>query len=165
LLTKKAQYNNLLAVSWLLLFGYTLSVRQYGHYFIQILPPACILASISLTRLPLLKSTKEVFSKKGVAKICILIFIIWMIYHTILSDIFYEHLIGSDRNQVLEDQIETSNFIISHTEPYQRIISLPYDPSIYFLSGRYPCVNYLGLGCQWRCKTVQLWRNKIDHLS
>jgi hypothetical protein len=19
--------------------------------------------------------------------------------------------------------------------------------------------------CQWRCKTVQLWRNKIDHLS
>jgi hypothetical protein len=143
---KKVRYDDLLAICWLLLFAYTLTIRQYGHYFIQILPPACILASISLTRLPLLKNTKEFFSKRGIVKIFILIFIIWMIYHTILSDIFYEQLIGSDRNQVLIDQIETSNFIILHTEPNQRIISLPYDPSIYFLSGRYPCVKYLSLG-------------------
>ena len=146
LMIKKVQYNNLLAVYWFLLFGFTLTTRQFGHYFIQLLPAACILASITLTRLPNLKNIKEVFSKKGVIKILIFIFVIVLISHTILWSIFYEQLTGSDRNLVLENQEETSKFIILHTEPNQRIISLPYDPSIYFLSGRYPCVNYLELG-------------------
>ena len=142
---KKVQYNNLLAVWWLLLFGYTLTIRQFGHYFIQILPPACILASITLTRLPYLKNIKEVFSKNGVVTISIFIFVILLISHTILWSIFYDQLTGSDRNLVLENQIETSNFIISHTEPNQRIISFQFDPSIYFLSGRYPPFNFLNL--------------------
>ena len=148
LATKKVQYNNLLAVWWLLLFGYTLTIRQSGHYFIQILPPACILASITLARLPNLKNIKEVFSKKGAAKILIFIFVILLISHTILWSIFYDQLSGSDRNLVLENQIETSSFIISHTEPNQRIFSVPFDPSIYLLSGRYPPIKYLDLGIQ-----------------
>ena len=73
LVMKKVQYNNLMAVCWLLLFGYTLATRQYGHYFIQILPPACILASVTLTRVTNLKDMKEVLSKKGAAKILIFI--------------------------------------------------------------------------------------------
>ena len=142
------QYNNLLAVWWLLLFGYTLTTRQYGYYFIQILPSACILASITLTRLPYIKNIKGVFSKNGVVKISIFILVILLISHTILWSIFYDQLTGSDRNLVLENQIETSNFIISHTEPNQRIISFQFDPSIYFLSGRYPPFNFLNLDFQ-----------------
>jgi 4-amino-4-deoxy-L-arabinose transferase-like glycosyltransferase len=148
LLMKKVQYNNLMAVWWLLLFGYTLATRQYGHYFIQILPPACILASATLTKVPNFKNMKEFFSKKGAAKILIFIFVILLISHTILWSIFYDQLVGSDRNLVLENQIETSNFIISHTEPNQRIFSVPFDPSVYLLSDRYPPIKYLDLGIQ-----------------
>ena len=148
LVMKKIQYNNLMVVCWLLLFGYTLTTRQFGHYFIQILPPACILASITLTRLPNLKNIKEIFSKNGAAKIFIFIFVILLVSHTILWSIFYDQLTGSDRDLVLENQIETSNFIISHTEPNQRIFSVPFDPSIYLLSGRYPPIKYLDLGIQ-----------------
>ncbi|MGD0953672.1 MAG: hypothetical protein ABR985_15000 [Methanotrichaceae archaeon] len=137
-----------MVVCWLLLFGYTLTTRQFGHYFIQILPPACILASITLTRLPNLKNIKEIFSKNGAAKIFIFIFVILLVSHTILWSIFYDQLTGSDRDLVLENQIETSNFIISHTEPNQIIFSVPFDPSIYLLSGRYPPIKYLDLGIQ-----------------
>ena len=145
---KKIQYNNILVIWWLLLFGYTLTTRQFGHYFIQILPPACILASITLTRLPCIKNIKEVFSKEGVVKLSIFIFVILLISHTILWSIFYDQLTGSDRDLILENQIDTSNYIISHTEPNQRIISFQSDPSIYFLSGRYPPFNFLDLDFQ-----------------
>jgi 4-amino-4-deoxy-L-arabinose transferase-like glycosyltransferase len=145
-INRKVKNDNLFVVCWLILFGYTLTTRQFGHYFIQILPPACILASMTLTRLPFVKNIKDLFSKKGLVTIFVIIFFILLISHTILWSIFYDQLTGMDRNLVLENQTKTSDFIISHTEPNQRIISLPFDPSIYFLSNRYPPTKFLGMG-------------------
>jgi 4-amino-4-deoxy-L-arabinose transferase-like glycosyltransferase len=107
---KRVQYHDLLVVCWLSLFAYTLVIRQSGHYFIQILPPACILASITLIRLPFLENIKEAFSRKGVIKILILIFVVWMVSHTILWSIFYDHLTGLDRNLVFRGSDRSIKF-------------------------------------------------------
>jgi hypothetical protein len=88
-----------------------------------------------------LKSKKIFVSKEGVINILIIIFIIGMIYHTGSS---YQPMFKSNYKPLkLDDEIMISNFVISHTEPNQKILAIPYDPSIYFLSGRSPPVNYI----------------------
>jgi 4-amino-4-deoxy-L-arabinose transferase-like glycosyltransferase len=139
--TKKLQLDDLFLVYWLLIFCSTLTIRQYAQYFIPILLPACILASITLARLPIFKSKRNFISKEGFINIFIIIFLIGMIYHT---GVTYQPMLKSNYKPLkLDDEIMISDFVISHTEPNQRILAIPYDPSIYFLSGRNPPVNYL----------------------
>lgn len=145
-ITRRSDNYNLFSVIWLFVFIYTLTVRQFGHYFIQILPPACLLAAVSLIRLsPLFhpNSIKNMISRKDAIKLFTTICIIGMVLPGIFVYMYWEHSSSGIRNQDLKDQMQASDFIASHTSPDEKVLSYPYDPSIYLLSDRNPPTKYL----------------------
>lgn len=147
-LTNNFKNNDLFIVIWLLLFSSTLIIRQFGHYLIQILPPLCILASITLKKLiPLfyLKNIKGAFSRKEIANILILVCITAMTLSTFFATIYFIGNIASYSFQDINVQLNASNFIISHTSPNEKIFSYNGDCSIYLFSNRVPPIKYLYL--------------------
>jgi len=134
---------------WLLVSLFPLVSRQYGHYFIQILPPACLLASLFITNLiPSLTRIKEIFSQHDSMRlftlVCITILVIMSL--GISGSVGYDMLSAKSPPYSvysLQNQIQTADYIQSHTTNDDKILVYPYQPAIYFLSNRNPCEKIL----------------------
>jgi hypothetical protein len=139
---KSSNWETLLAI-WLLLSLCPLVSRQYGHYFIQILPPACLLASVQMVniiRRPLVQN-KESLRKHDTTHLLVLVCTVILVVITVVFSSY--SYITSDKSLTLQSQIRTAEYIRSHTIKSDKILVYPYEPSIYFLSDRDPCVKVL----------------------
>lgn len=132
------------------IFLYPLSSRQFGHYFVPVLPHACILASILIINLfsePKLKSIKEVFLKRDYVQIFAITCVIGTITSFFVYSFVYDWCLTNSTvysGRILyKDQIDTSNYIKSHTFNNDNILVFTYEPSIYYLSDREPLANIL----------------------
>jgi hypothetical protein len=142
-IANKYSSSSLFALIWLLAFVSTLAIRQHPQYLITILPPVCLLTSVASEKflhLFYLRNIRKTISKKeiirGVVIICILGLATFNIYMIVSGD---NRII--ERND-LASQINASNFITLHTKPGEKILSFPFEPFIYFMSGRDPAVKY-----------------------
>ncbi len=125
---------------------YPLTSRQYGHYFIPVLPHACILASILIINtFPKfrLKSVKETFLKRDYIQIFTITCIIGMVTSSFVYDLYLANTTVHNGRIIYKEQIDTSNYIISHTLDNDSIFVFTYQPSIYYLSGRKPVANII----------------------
>jgi 4-amino-4-deoxy-L-arabinose transferase-like glycosyltransferase len=142
---KSINYETLISI-WLLISLCPLLLRQFGHYYLPILPPACLLASLFIINIvtKLLPKreivgqfrTKYIFALAGMISLMIISIGVscWGYnstkYRLIMS---------------LQNQIQTADYVKLHTPINDTILVYPYEPSIYFLSGRDPCVNVIFL--------------------
>ncbi len=132
------------------IFLYPLSSRQYGHYFIPVLPQACILASIliiSLFSKLKFSSVKEAILKRDYIQFFVITCLIGIVTSSFVYSFVYDlrlvnYTIHTGRISYNE-QIDTSNYIISHTLDNDSIFVFTYEPSIYYLSGRKPVANII----------------------
>jgi 4-amino-4-deoxy-L-arabinose transferase-like glycosyltransferase len=139
----KYNSNNLFVVVWLLAFGYTLTIRQYPNYLIQILPPVSLLASCAFEKLlPLfyLSNIRKAISKKEIMNSLVVICILGLMIFNICKIVALDN--EQMESKLLINQIDISNFIILYTTPGEKILSFPFEPFIYFMSGRDPPVKY-----------------------
>ena len=144
--TKKSKDGELFTVIWLFAFLYTFTVRQYGHYVVQILPPACLLASISLIKLyPLLslESIKESLSKLNHLKIFAIVCLLALILSSFAFIAYSGYGLQKSRSIRFDEQWNTAEYIKLHTSANEKILSFYYEPSVYFLSDRDPCTRFL----------------------
>ena len=147
-ITKKSKDAELFTVIWLLVSLYPLTIRQYGHYVIQIVPPACLLASISLIKLyPILslRSIKESLSKLNHLKIFAIVCLLALILSSFACISYSEYGLQKSRQIRFDEQLNTAEYIKAHTSANEKILSFNYEPSIYFLSGRNPAIKFLYL--------------------
>ena len=147
-ITKRSKDVELFTVIWFLVSLYPLTIRQYGHYVIQILPPACLLASISLMKIyPILslKSIKESLSKLNYQKIFAIVCLLAMILSSFAFSAYSEYGLQKSRSIRFDEQLNTAEYIKAHTSANEKIVSFSYEPSIHFLSDRYPAIKNLCL--------------------
>ena len=148
-ITKKSKDKELFTIIWLFAFLYTFTARQFGHYVVQILPPACLLASVALMKIyPILsfKSVKESLSKREHLKIFVIICIVALVMSSVAADAYGGYRLQKNRLIWFDEQLQTAEYIKSHTSPNEKILSFSYEPSIYFLSDRNPPTEFLFLG-------------------
>ena len=146
---KRARESDIFTMIWLILSIYPLTIRQFGHYYVQILPPACLLASISLLKIyPVLslKSIKNALSNNDYFKIFVIVSVLLLMLSSIGATSYGEYRLQSSRSIRFDEQLNTAEYIKSHTSPNEKILSFSYEPSIYFLSDRNPPTEYLYLG-------------------
>ena len=142
------RYNqkNLLILICFFMFLYPLSSRQYGHYFIPILPFACILSSVFIINIIQkfkLELIREAFIKRDYYKIFALLCITGMVVSSFAYNLYMGNTTLKNGNSLYNEQLKTSNYIKAHTSETDNILVLGYEPSIYYLSGREPPVNIL----------------------
>jgi len=136
---------------WLLLSLFPLVLRQYGHYYIQVLPPVCLLASLFITNLiPFLIPFKEIFRQHDYVRLFTLVTIIVFVCFSIVLSVSegYQMLTSDQPSYTInsfQNEMQTAFFIQSHTNTDDKILVYPYQPAIYFLSDRNPCTNLLFL--------------------
>jgi hypothetical protein len=131
----KASYNKNhkgIFISIMLIFSaIPLVIKQYPHYYIQILPLASLLASYTMFELKEpIKSILESDRLKIVAIIVILVLIAPTLEH-----ISRETYVIKSCN--LNDNIKVGDYIKSHTKPNEKIL-VTGQPKYYFLSDREP---------------------------
>jgi len=146
LIKKEAKDIEIFTVIWFIISLYPLTIRTYGHYFIQIIPPACLLASISLIRIyPILslKSIKESLSNANHLKIFAIICILLITLASIGAVCAGGYRLQKTRQIHFDEQLKTAEYIKSHTSSNEKILSLYYEPSIYFLSDRKSVTKWL----------------------
>ena len=144
--TKKSKGGELFTVIWLLASLYPLTIKQYGHYYIQLLPPACLLASISLMKIyPILslRSIKESLSKLNHQKIFAIVCLFGLILSSFAIISYTNYGLQKSRQIRFDDQLNTAEYIKSHTSPNEKILAFNYVPSMYFLSDRDPPTEFL----------------------
>jgi 4-amino-4-deoxy-L-arabinose transferase-like glycosyltransferase len=141
---KSSDWETLVSI-WLLLTLCPLFFRQWGHYYIQILPPACLLASLFLVNIqPKLLQIKKVLKQHDIKYIFALAGVIVLVVASVGISSRQYILDRSEYNGVsLQYQEQTADYIRSHTTGSDTILVYPYQPSIYFLSDRNPCVKIL----------------------
>lgn len=145
-ITKKSRDVELFTVILFLVFLYPFTIRQYGHYVIQILPPACLLASIALIKLyPILslRSIKESLSKLNHLKIFAIVCLLGLILSSFAVTAYNEYGLQKSRSNLFDAQLNTAEYIKAHTSANEKILSFNYEPSIYFLSDRNPPVEFM----------------------
>lgn len=123
------------------IFLYPLSSRQFGHYFIPILPSACILTSIcivnSISKLKL-NLIEEAFLKRDYIRTFTVICMIGMIASSFAFNLYDMNKTIKNGKTLHNEQLETSNYIKAHTSENNNIFIFDYEPSIYYLSDRKP---------------------------
>jgi 4-amino-4-deoxy-L-arabinose transferase-like glycosyltransferase len=143
---KSSNWETLVSI-WLLLTLCPLLSRQFGHYYIQILPPACILASLYMVNIqPKLLQIKEVLKQHDVKYIFTFFCVIVLVVISVGASSRQYILNRSEYNSVYSQyQLQTADYIRSHTADNDTILVYPYEPTIYLLSDRNPCVKILYL--------------------
>lgn len=111
------------------------------------LPPACLLASISLIKIyPMLCTLKISGSEEiNYLKIFAIICSFSLIFSTVgvISSSGYLFQKGNSLN--FNEQMQTADYIRSHTAENEKIFVFSFEPSIYFLSDRDPPTEYVDL--------------------
>ena len=158
ILNKEYNKKNLFILICFFVSLYPLSTRQFGHYFIPILPFACILSSLCImNNIQKLKFEliREAFIKKDDFKIFEILCIIGMLVFSFVFNLRVgnENLKGG--YSLYDEQLKTSNYIKAHTSETDKIFVLGYEPSIYYLSGREPPVNIFIFNQYYYNETVE----------
>jgi len=139
--TRKIDDYELFLILWTAMFFGNLIIRNYGHYYIPLLAPICILVSISLIKiLPIIhpNEIKSSIMKTDYRKIFAILCLSGIILFSFSLMIYIGYNLQEDRLDRFEDQIKVSEFIKSNTLENERILSFSFDPSIYILSDRAP---------------------------
>ncbi len=144
-ISKRTGPETLIAI-WLLVSFLPLVSRQYGHYFIQVLPPASLLFAWFIIEFNISSPSKirETFKRYKIAYLPANVVAIVLII-TSVGTSAYGYLKNLDSADSLQAQIETSDYVRARTTENDKILVYPYQPSIYFLSGRDPCAKTLFL--------------------
>lgn len=125
--------NKEIFISIMLIFSaIPIVIRQYPHYYIQILPFASLLASYTIFKLKEpIKSILESDRLKIVAIFVIL---------ALIAPTLVQISIGaySVKSYNLNDELEIADYIKSHTKPDEKIFVIAAQPEYYFLSNREP---------------------------
>lgn len=106
--------------------------RFYGHYFLQILPPLCIIAGLAASQI-----TKPDSFKKILIMLVLPSLIFWMVrldQKTIYS------LFPDDG---LDEQMEIGNFLKANTDPQETLFVWGVASAIYFHAERKPASRFL----------------------
>lgn len=133
-------------VIWFLVFLYPFTIRQYGHYVIQILPSACLLASVALIKLyPILslRAIKESLSKENYLKIFAIVCLLGLVLSSFAFITYSEYGLQKSRSIRFDEQLKTAEYIKAHTSANEKIVSFSYEPSIHFLSDRNPPMKFI----------------------
>lgn len=146
---KQAKDDDIFSVVWLLISLYPLSMELNSRYYIPLLPPACLLASVTLIKIfPMLspRSIKDALSNVDHSRIVAITCVLLLILSSIGTSGICEYTFQKGSLQSLSDQIQTADYVRSHTLPDEKILSLDFEPTIYFLSDRNPPTEFLWLG-------------------
>jgi 4-amino-4-deoxy-L-arabinose transferase-like glycosyltransferase len=106
-------------------------IRQYPHYYIQILPFASLLASYTIFKLK--EPMKSIFESDRLKIVAIFVILV------LLAPTLVQISIGtySLKSYNLNDEMKIADYIKSHTKPDEKIF-VTGQPKYYFLSDREP---------------------------
>lgn len=136
-ITKRGVDKEIFMVIWWICSLYPLTIRQSGLYFIQILAPACLLSSMLLIKI----RQMEINYLKIFSLICV-----FSLTFSSIGVIGYTgYLFQKGSPLYFNEQLQTANYIKSHTAENEKIFVFIYQPSIYFLSDRDPPTEHLDL--------------------
>lgn len=147
LYSNRYSFGELFSIIWLLTSIPIFLARHFGHYYIQILPVACLLASASLARLYSQISIinfKESIKSENYLNIFTIISLIGLILSSAIIILIAGYTF-EQQSLNPNPQIQVANYIRQNTHLNETVLSYPYDPSIYLLSGRNPPINELGV--------------------
>ncbi len=126
--------------------GASLSGRVFGHYFIQIFPPFCILAGMAfegmiaaLGTLPLPRSFAHYKRRFGVAAIA-------LFFIAIPGVLSLESLIPTIKrfgNPLRKTELEVASYINQNSTPEDRLFVWGFNPELYVLSDRMPASRFI----------------------
>ncbi len=145
------------------IFGALLSARPYPHYLIQVLPPLCLLLSLSLRNCRLL-----------VAPILLLAIILKYKFYFYPTFSYYSNFYSYIINQRSEKSYynffgpdvsstyELARYIISNSSPSDRIFIWGDQPYVYSLSNRLPSTKYT---VAYHIVDFQAYRSTIEELK
>jgi hypothetical protein len=140
---KRSDWETLVSI-WLLLTLCPLLSRQFGHYYIQILPPACLLASLCLVNIfPGSLHIKEILKQHKTKRFFTQACVVFLVIASFGISCRGYNFTMDNNNASLQYEIQTADYIQSHTASNDTILVYPYQPSIYFLSDRDSCVKVL----------------------
>ena len=105
--------------------------RFYGHYFIQLLPPLCIIAGPWLLR--------WWDDRRAVITALLIIFGIGFM----IPRIFYRGIADHFGFHSLEVETKIAEYIKGRTEPSDKIFIWGVEPGLYFLAERFPATRFL----------------------
>jgi 4-amino-4-deoxy-L-arabinose transferase-like glycosyltransferase len=143
---RKSSDQEILVAIWMLVSLVPLVSRQYGHYFIQIFPPVCLLASLSLVDIfPGLLRVKEIFRQHDAIRLLALVCAASFVVLSISAGLYGRFILLGNSGLHLQYQKQTAEYIRSHTTDNDTIVVYPYQPAIYFFADRDPCVKLLVL--------------------
>lgn len=108
--------------------------RFYGHYFIQLLPPLCLMAGITFDRF----WNRNRAARLTLATLFAICAVGWMI-----PRIWFQEFADRFHIQNLRVEKQIGDYLAAHTQPGSRIFVWGMDPAIYFLSGRDPATRFL----------------------
>jgi len=149
---ESAPWGRFLLVLWLVFayFGASYSGRNFGHYFIQIIPPLCLLTAWLVVDLWHAESLRAKFQRHGLEFRCLLLLVvaIGLIYslHRFRRDMAFLTITEPARPRVVQDSL--LGYIRSHSDAEDTLFVWGYNPEIYLLAprraaSRYSNTNYL----------------------
>ena len=148
---KRIRTKEFFIATWFMFSLLILLHPGFGKHLIPLLTVACLLASAPLISassvLLRIRSVKNSLAQRDYVKIaamvCMCIIILFLVVSTI--SVAVNHVQSYQRNKMslLDDQVQTANYIQSHTEETEKIYVFPNGPEIHFLSGRYPPARFL----------------------
>jgi dolichyl-phosphate-mannose-protein mannosyltransferase len=115
---------------WLILsaIGVAAGLRFFGHYYLQLLPPACLLASVAAANLGE-RARRRVIVALG---ICAIIFGLLAFF--------------SRRIHGMPDYLPLARYVQDHTRPTDRIAIWGHFPEVYWASDRRPAMRFVHTG-------------------
>lgn len=160
LVTKRVRSKETLVAIWFLFSLLILSRvlgSGFGHYLIALLPPACLLASMSLIRaFSMLLSTGSIrdalFQREYVkitAMACAFIIIVLLVVSTISTGVRHGRAWQNYKMRSFDEQVQTANYIQSHIGEDEYVYCFSNAPPVHFLSGRHPPVRFLYTAPVW----------------
>ena len=131
--TYNKNQNKEIFISIMLIFSaIPIVIRQYPHYYIQILPFASLLASYTIFKL---KEPMKSILESDRLKIVAIFVILALIAPTLVQISIGAYSVKSYN---LNDELEIADYIKSHTKPDEKIFVIAAQPEYYFLSNREP---------------------------
>jgi hypothetical protein len=113
--------------------------QQFPHYYIPTLYFGCLLSARTLIDL---RQASAALKRAGMAYTVLLIVFLMFLPSVFKLAVEY-HYLGEYR--MLDKFIEASDYVRQNTRPNEKVLVVPNEPEIYFLSEREPPVKYLHL--------------------
>jgi len=110
----------------------------HTHYYLQLVPPLCVLAGVGLVRVaePRARAAALVFAAAGVATLTVTA-PLWFASSTAQAKAIWP------RDPHLVHDRALARYIRAHTEPHQRVLVLWAAADLYYLADRDPALRYM----------------------